>query len=202
MRKILSFVLALFIYISFSSCSYNNIQIETRRYVSEDGAIIVEYPIITNETKQSKKFNSCVLDYVSKICEDLLDDETYCDYVEIGFSVFIFDNMISVLFEGEMNYIHTAHPTNVVYSINYSLKDNKVIILEDFFEGKSMNDIANCVLNNDIISELYNKTEVMKYINNYSDINSQVCYYKTYEGIFITLPVPHVVGDYIKIKVL
>ena len=201
MNKFLSFLLIIVICFSITSCGYNNIQIETRKFVSEDGIVVVEYPIISNKTEQTEAFNSNILDFVSKICEDFLTDETNCSYVKIDSSVFIAGNVISVLFEGEANYSEAAHPINVAYSINYSLNDSKTIALEDFFEGKSVDDIADCVLNNEIISELYNKTDVMKYINDYSDMDSQVCYYKTQEGMFITIPVPHVVGDYVKIKI-
>lgn len=200
MKRILFSILALFIFTSFSSCYKNDIQLETKSYVSENKNIIIEYPIIKNSC--GNKFNEYIFGYISDIYKGIVGDEPENFDFEIKYSVCIIDDMVSVLFEGELNYSISAHPTNIVYSINYSLNDDKNITFDDFLSGKSKDDIVKSALSNDIISELYSENDILKYIERSDDFVSQVCYYRTFDGIYLTLPVPHAVGDYVKIKIL
>ena len=199
MKKFLFCILSLPILISFSSCGSNEIQFETKSYVSENGNIAIEYPIIKENTEN--KFNEYISGYVSEICSDLAGDEPDSFDIDIGYSVCFVDDVISVLFEGVLNYNASAHPVNVVYSVNYSIVDGKNIPFVEQLDGKTKEDIAKCALGNDIISELYSEADILRYIEEAGKFGSQVCYYRTSDGTYITLPVPHAVGDYVKIKI-
>lgn len=197
MKKFLFYFLSLFIFISLTSCGSNEIRFETKSHIRENGDIIIEYPTIKNGS--GKEFNEYISGYVSEMCADIVGDEGESFDIDIKYSVYVADDTVSVLFEGEVNYCFSAHPVNVVYSVNYSIGDD--LPLDDILGGKTKDDIVKCALNNEILSELYSETDILEYIGKASVFGSQVCYYRTPDGVYITLPVPHAVGDYVKVKI-
>lgn len=175
---------------------------------------LVTCPRLVGNDDFIEQVNSLILQSVNSELNEILEDSLPNVILDIGYSVsFQSEELICFLFEGTLNDENAAHPSNVAFSISISLTDKKLINISSLFE---MNETfvqafraqLNTVADHDRFSE-NDWEKVSSYIENFSDEEIMNILLKEPEktlaiqdgGIIVLFPVPHAIGDYVKIIV-
>lgn len=182
------------------------------------GKVTIEYPILSNlrDDKITDTVNALIKENAVKILTDYeLDPEK--DNVTVSCDVISLDRSKAVLsFEGSMKAEGAAHPTAVYYTMTADLSKGTLLGLDDYADPYTM---AGYILSEDcIITKASDEKAAREYLSSL-DINTlwetlKNCDFtsETSDGfpesfsyvnqgiVYISIPVPHALGDYIIVE--
>ena len=121
------------------------------------------------------------------------------------------DDILSIVFEGMINLKQSAHPTHVFFTLNIDLKNEQIIHFEDRYvvddalydtfaeyAQKDLMEMAQSDVwpeNWDSFSEMFCSKE--SFLNAITSANASHFYF-TEQGVGISYPVAHVMGDHLE----
>ena len=121
------------------------------------------------------------------------------------------ETLVSIVFEGMLNYRSAAHPTHLFFTLNYNPQTNKTVAFTDMYylndslyglflqkikEKMSASGISQGI-DESFFSEYCSQEDFVREMSR-EDIYQ---YYFTDTSIGIGFPVPHALGDYIELEI-
>lgn len=198
--------------------NYNVIQ-----NVYKNKNITVNYPQITNlgvANKQSTINELIKNDVVSYVNKNITADST----LELKYSVKLqTPDLLSIQYLGAANAPNTAHPSNIFYTTNISIKDAKKLRLPDIVnvnanlvnafkkgqyvdsEGRNIKEAQAQITG--YINDNITANELIKYFNEADSFDienanpSNTFSYLTKDAVVISINVPHVLGDHAEFSI-
>ncbi|MBR5267301.1 MAG: hypothetical protein IKU20_03810 [Lachnospiraceae bacterium] len=183
----------------------------------KNGKVTIEYPILSNlrDEKTTETVNSLIKDYATKLLADYnLNPEK--DNVTIACDIISLDRSKAILsFTGSMMPEGAAHPTGLYYTMTVDLSKGTLQGLTDYADAYTM---AGYILSDDcIITKAEDKKAAKEYLETITietlwetlkkcDFTSgskefpQSFSYVNEGIIYISVPVPHAIGDYIIVE--
>lgn len=174
----------------------------------------IKYPNITEEDADFSQVNKLIRDSVLQNISDIIGEDTKDTAITLNYSgVLINENLFGALFEGSVLKTSAAHPTNFAFSVHVSIKNEQVVdplmlfeITPDFIR------IFREQLHTQADADRFDKNQwksVVAYLDSYSDdeiveiirTNTKETLSLQDSGVTVMFPVPHAIGDYIKISV-
>lgn len=164
------------------------------------------YPQLDGKEIEIDSINRKITEFCEEKIKVLWGDNTGVT-AQIGFTVSYADNeKISVLFTGVSNTASAAHPINLFFTFNMDLKTQELLRLKDLYTVtmQSVQQFRDAW-------KQQTPSEASSYLAQYTDEqllimlqNSDSEYGDVFSGfspnqIFIYFPVPHAIGDYLKI---
>lgn len=179
----------------------------------KDGSISIEYPILSNlkDEKTETTVNDLIKEKAIQLVDAYeLDPET--DTIDVSCDVISLDRSKAVFtFNGDLSSDDAAHPTSLFYTLTVNLSKGTVQRLSDYADPYTM---AGYILSDDcIITKAEDEAAVKEYLEtlelnalwetlkgcDFSDDASVFpeSYSYVIQGkIYISVPVPHPLGDY------
>lgn len=175
-----------------------------------NGSIELEYPELIGDNSEYSVANSLII----SILEEKLENMEHIVFGNVKYMItYQSEELVCILFEGELSGNDAPHSTNVVFPVCISLKENKEISQNQFFS-----------LNNNFLKlfreQLKTNPDEQRFTNEeWSNISSYITAYSNEElqkiisypestnfilandSIIVLFPVPHAIGDYLKIVV-
>ncbi|QHI71632.1 PdaC/SigV domain-containing protein [Aminipila terrae] len=194
---------------------------ELKSETFKDKDVVINYPQLINlsDTTAQDKINKIIKDQAFLTYNDVLKQGEEFSY-ELKYDVkYCSPELLSIRFNGYINFIQSAHPSNFVQTLNINIKDQKTV---------KLNDIVNI---NEGFVDLFKKgkylspypdqpPELMESINSFLketdtkgwiellktsdslDINNGGQYsYFTKDGLVIVVSVPHFMGDFAEFQI-
>jgi len=179
----------------------------------KEGSVAIEYPILTNlkDQKTESSINDLIKAKATQIISAYELDPTK-DYLDVKCDVISLDRSKAVLvFTGEYNAENAAHPTALYYTLTVNLSKGTIQRLSDYADPYTM---AGYILSDDcVITNAADKSAIEEYLENedintlwdtlkgcdFSDNTDEFPESYSYENqgkIYISIPVPHALGDY------
>ncbi len=236
MKRILLLLLLITFVLCNTSCKTTDCQIDIDKdsvvsvdtkyltYLSSQHQISIQIPYFKSE-KLNQLFETYITEYLQNVCdidvalsltmEDVNINPT-SDYSEYYInldceSIYEFDNIISVSFEGVINHKTGAHPTNCFFSLNVNPITEERIWFKDLY---SVNDKLYKVFRKYACETLRQKADAKWFDNlDFSALCSEdrfiqgleeekgVYAFFTRTGLGICYPVAHTMGDYQKVEI-
>ena len=190
-----------------------------------DGGITVKYPMLVNANNQDQadKINDIIMDDMSDLLSGLSDITTDASFTFDGvydYSVpdpVNFDdpspNVLSIYYLITYSSDSLAYPVNLYHTVSISLETPAPIALKDLFTidesfvdsfrsglytpyQNDLNLEASGVNIQDLIAEQYSTGDLIRAFS-----EATASYYLTSQGIIISIPVPHALGDHLEMAV-
>ncbi len=174
----------------------------------------IAYPFLISNSVNVDKVNELIrqeLDsYITALIADCLDGTTF----ELDYSItFESNEMICIFFEGMRLNKQAAHPTNIAFSVIVSLQEQQIIAHDTLItvDGTFVQALRHTLASGDTSGMFADEhwPAVAEYINGYTDneiaekirtdLRSTTAL--TENGVLVLFPVPHAIGDYVKITV-
>ncbi len=193
------------------------LSVRSKIATEKEGKVSIEYPILSNlrDDKTTETVNKLIKENATKLITDLeLDPEK--DNVTIACDVISLDRSKAVLeFKGSMKADGAAHPTGLYYTMNVDLSKGSLQGLSDYADAYTM---AGYILSDDcIITKADDKKAAKEYLDTLDvetlwetlkncDFTSgskgfpEAFSYVNEGIIYISVPVPHAIGDYIIVE--
>lgn len=199
--------------------------------LNEENRIIIKLPSIY---QQSKDIGKQMEEHICRILENETGTkvtlthaqsvpEVDADWYSDGYSEYaIFldsrlmlcnDEIVSVVFEGMMNYRYAAHPINLFFTLNYNPKTNREVFITDIYDVDDS-------LYNSFVQSVHQKITSEgseNWVETQDSFLARYCsreafssgmsengafyYYFTDSGIGISFPVPHTHGDHMEVEI-
>ena len=142
------------------------------------GKLDIKYPVLQGK-KDYSKLNKEIVKSIRQLVEQ--DEKKNKKYVEIHFEVkSASDSIVSIYYSGMLDAEISAHPSNFWGTINYNLKDNKPIILNDVTTvDKNFLQILKGLMKSQYEKDIYKSM-----IGSYEDIDDLLKRYKSCDGLF------------------
>jgi len=206
--------------------SDSNDSILTQYYLIEStdkNIISLEIPMFCNENKEIKQFVCQYLEEkIFEICGEEFDyTESNVDVTETEYSSYFIDlnhhivyktkSFVSIVFDGFLNKKHTAHPTNLYFTLNINLDSGNRVLLKDIYPvNNELYEVFNEYAYNKLestadekwlesfdVSLLYNKEDFLDGLES----EKYYCIYYTKDSLGISFPVVHAMGDHMEIEI-
>jgi len=193
------------------------LSVRSKIATEKDGKVSIEYPILSNlrDDNTAETVNDLIKEYATKLVKDFeLDPEK--DNVTITCDVISLDRSKAVLeFKGSMKEDGAAHPTGLYYTMTVDLSKGILQGLTDYADAYTM---AGYILSDDcIITKADDKKAAKEYFETVDvetlwetlkncDFTSgskrfpQAFSYVNEGIIYISVPVPHAIGDYVIVE--
>ena len=193
------------------------LSVRSKIATEKNGKVSIEYPILSNlrDDKTTETVNELIKEHATKLISDFeLDPEK--DNVTIACDVISLDRSKAVLeFTGSMKTEQAAHPTGLYYTVSVDLSKGTLQGLTDYADAYTM---AGYILSDDcIITKADDKKAAKEYLETLDvetlwetlkncDFTSgsngfpQSFSYVNEGIIYISVPVPHAIGDYIIVE--
>ena len=193
------------------------LSVRSRIATEKTGKVSIEYPILSNlrDDKTAEKVNGLIKEHATKLISDFeLDSEK--DNVTIACDVISLDRSKAVLeFTGSMMADGAAYPTGLYYTMTVDLSKGILQGLSDYADAYTM---AGYILSDDcIITKAADKQAAKEYLETLevetlwetlkncdftsgSDAFPQAFSYVNEGIVYISVPVPHPLGDYIIVE--
>lgn len=172
------------------------------------------FPQFASAFADYSSMNKLLEKFVYEYLNQLLEEAELNSTIQIDYEITLSSNeLLCILFEGELSSEFSAHPTNFSFSICFSPENNVAIDpktlfepttqwLSSFREQLKTNQAPTRFSDEDweIVSTYINgfpDEEILELL--YSDLSKTVVFCEN--GIIVLFPVPHALGDYIKIFV-
>lgn len=123
------------------------------------------------------------------------------------------DKVVSIVFEGMMNYRSAAYPVHLFFTLNYDPNTNHEVYITDLYDvDDTLYDMFVYGVQEKIASEVNNNLSETQdsFIEKYCSQeifsrgmseNGTFYYYFTESGVGISFPVPHVYGDHMEVEI-
>jgi hypothetical protein len=182
----------------------------------ESSAIVIKYPKFTNlaDSRVEDKVNTLIADRVLRNLKDL---EGQAVEYELDYQVtYSNPEVISVFFNGYMNFEQSAHPSNVFFTINIDVKNQTALSLsqlvcinEDFIKLLESGNLSSMLFDMDEQVEtslreyLFESgvTDLATELRNADTEGYETYFYLTQESLVLSVNVPHVYGDHVEISI-
>jgi len=179
----------------------------------KEGSVSIEYPILTNlkDQKTETAINELIKEKATQIISAYELDPTK-DYLDVACEVISLDRSKAVLvFTGEYHAEDAAHPTALYYTLTVNLSKGTIQRLSDYADPYTMAGYIlsdDCVITNsadDDAIEEYLETEELDHLweilktcdfSDNTDVFPESYSYENQGKIYISVPVPHALGDY------
>lgn len=193
------------------------LSVRSKIATEKTGKVSIEYPILSNlrDDKTAETVNKLIKDSATKILTDYdLNPET--DNVTISCDIISLDRSKAVLaFEGSMKADGAAYPTGIYYTMTVDLSKGTLQGLSDFADPYTM---AGYIVSEDcIITKASDEKAAKEYLASLdvdtlwatlknSDFTSasegfpEAFSYVNQGIIYISVPVPHALGDYVIVE--
>lgn len=192
----------------------------SKNYINAD--IKISYPQLVNlyDTKKQNDINDLIKNEALKVLNYYKDSEEAIS-LEIKYETICRDeNLMSIQYTGLGEVKNSAHPNNLFFTTNVSIKDGKKVTLTDVINVNS--NLVKKLKNGDftVSGNVIDKAEIIERINNNSDeelinmlINadsldnigtekqSDVFTGFKKDSLVISFSVPHSLGDHIEIEI-
>ena len=178
-----------------------------------DTGAVMQCPQIQSETLDAEAVNACIAAEMEGQLEQLLGDGAGYAAVSLDHTVtFANADMLCLLFEGQLSQAEAIHPINVAFPVCVSLADVTIVQPSSLIETNSdFWTSFRAQLAAQGGGERFSETEwaeIVAYVNAYSDAElehmlstSDAGVALGEESVIVLLPVPHPVGDYLKVEV-
>ena len=119
------------------------------------GKLNVKYPVFEGKNTNIKQLNDAIFKIVNS--NVLKEDEYTTIDTSINYTVQnASDSYVSILFTCFSNSATAAHPLNIWFTINYDLKENRILLLKDITEvNKELLQKSKGAMNNQLDKETY-----------------------------------------------
>ena len=184
----------------------------------KNGQALIEYPILSNlrNAKTEETINALIKEYALKIV-DAYELNPEKDNVTIACDVLSLDKSKGIFaFQGSVKADGAAYPTEIYYTLSVDLAKGTIRGLSDYADPYTM---AGYIISDDcIITKAVDKTEAKNFFSTLEikdlwetlkkcDFNSQsgdsfpqAFSYEAQGIIYIAVPVPHALGDYVIVE--
>lgn len=182
------------------------------------GSVSIEYPVLSNlrNAKTEETVNALIKEYALKIIDAYEIDPTK-DNVTLACDVIALDRNNGVfVFSGSMKTEDAAYPTKLYYTLNVDLSKGVVEGLNDYADPYTM---AGYIISEDCIitkaadkkaardyfsglevKELWETLKNCDFSSQTDDNFPQAFSYENQGIIYIVVPVPHALGDYVIVE--
>ena len=182
------------------------------------GNASIEYPVLSNlrNEKTEEAVNALIKEYALKLL-DSYEIDTEKDHVTIACDVISLDRSNGVFaFQGSMKTEGASYPTDLYYTVSADLAKGTLKGLSDYADPYTM---AGYIISEDcIISKADDKNAAKEYFSSLevkelwetlkncdfssqtSDAFPQAFSYESQGVIYIAVPVPHALGDYVIVE--
>lgn len=196
--------------------------------LNEQNKVIIKLP---STYQQSKVIGNEMAEHISRILQNMtgtefalthtqeapeVDSNWFLDgYSEYAISLesrvtLCNDEIVSVIFEGMLNYRSAAHPVHLFFTLNYDPKTNKEISVTDVYDVS--NELYDLVIQSIQQKATTEDSQKWAAIENYfltthasqEDFRSGMSkfnYYFTDSGIGISFPVPYAIGSHAEVEI-
>lgn len=194
------------------------LSIRSQIATEKEGKVSIEYPILSNlhDSGTEDTVNALLKENATRILSDYeVSPET--DTVEIKCSIISLDRSKAVIaYEGSLMKQGAAHPTGIFYTTTVDLGDGTLSGLSDYADAYTM---AGYIISDDcVVYRPSESAEIREYLKGLSleecwDILKQCDFtaqnlsgfpqafsYENEGSIYISMPVPHALGDYAIIR--
>lgn len=193
------------------------LSVRSKIATEKNGKVSIEYPILSNlrDTTTEETVNNLIKETATKILTAYeLNPET--DNVTINCDIISLDRSKAILaFEGSMKTESAAYPTGIYYTMTVDLSKGTLQGLSDYVDPYTM---AGYIVSEDcIITKASDKSEAKEYLASLdvktlyatlknSDFTSgsngfpEAFSYVNQGIIYISVPVPHALGDYVIVE--
>ncbi|WP_349944244.1 DUF4163 domain-containing protein [Lacrimispora sp. BS-2] len=206
--------------ISLIACNSSNIyEVKKNNYeeTNENFFCNIEYPSISglNDQENQKKINTILKNEALKVLNYYTDSFGFTE-LAIGYQItFSNKSILSIQFSGTGNVDNAAHPNNLFYTVNIDIQEGTKLRLSDIVEINS--DFVDKLYNGDFealwhgqgeyISN-YSKNDMLRYLKDADSLDnigsgnqSDVFSYFTPDGLGISIPVSHSIGDHAEFEI-
>lgn len=227
MKNIVTLCLIVFLLLNCVGCSENYedytqagngtvYSFDIKSVISNDvnAASQIIYPKLVGNSANLEAVNEMIMQETEMQLKEILAEEYLNAVIKLDYTI-LFENdyLICFLFEGMFLTENSAHPTNIAFSVCLSLVEAEILdpltlveTDEEFFrtmrENLGINQNADRFSNEqwEIVAkyiDAYSNDEIEEIIKTDSSKTLAV----QPNGVLVLLPVPHALGDYIKILV-
>ncbi|WP_160675113.1 hypothetical protein [Clostridium sp. C8-1-8] len=175
-------------------------------YNQNNKTMALKYPQINGMSNASNqnKINTLIKEQALKYVQVYLDNKENFN-INLGYEICLNKyDLLSIKYSGIFSSKDVAYPTNLLFSTNVDLKNNKVLNSGDIVNLDNNFLItlkSKGIIANNSNKDLYNaqKDQLQSYSTN--NFNNSIIYIYLYENsISISIDAPHAIGDYIDLK--
>ena len=188
---------------------------------TENDIVSVEVPFFEGKEIVNKAVYSYILktlkdltaeDFDLKTTEKDIEEKEYKDYyIDISYRIALnSENLISIIFEGFLNYKTAAHPNHLFFTLNLNPKIGEKIYfskeakidenLFNIFIGKATENFSEKEASIKV-EQVFDKETFLTGLQREYEIESGFYCYYTEEAVGISYPVPFALGNHIEIEI-
>lgn len=198
--------------------SSSALSVRSKIATAKDQKTSIEYPILSNlrDKNTEDTVNALIKEQATRIIKDY-DLDPSADTLSVKCNIVSLDRSKAVItYKGSMMVNGSAYPVNIFYTTTADLNKGTLLGLSDYADAYTM---AGYILSDDcVIADSPAPKEAMEYLKS-QDINSlwsvlrqcdftaenqeafpQAFSYENQGSIYMSLPVPHALGDYVIVR--
>lgn len=185
----------------------------TETYTNE--GIVINYPQVSGltDTPLQADINERIRQSALRDVDDIAGEESKYEY-ELNSDVTLnTPNIISIRFDGYMNFEGAAHPSMFLYTFNLDIDNMKTIKLTDLINISDsfislLRDGKYFELDTEITEPEWQQIIRSQFdeidVDSFKDADTDISFISSYltpSSLVVSIPVPHVIGDHIEIPV-
>lgn len=169
-----------------------------------DSFVQVHYPQIQTDQEDYKSINDEIAAMVPLFVVSTYGEDYHGLTLEMDYTVYTYmGKWISVVFEGIGNVQDTAHPTNILFSLNFDLVTGSRVALSDIFpiDSSTIQKLREVYPPDDYKAEWLREIpdiQLLELLKNSDHLFGNTYSYFTSEGLYVSLQAPHAIGDHVE----
>ena len=172
-----------------------------------DSFVQVDYPQIQTDQNDYKSINEEIAAMVPLFVVSTYGEDYHGLTLEMDYTVYTYmGKWISVVFEGIGNVQDTAHPTNILFSLNFDLVTGSRVALSDIFpiDSSTVQKLREAYSSDDYKAEWLQEIpdiQLLELLQNSDRLFGNTYSYFTSEGLYVSLQAPHAIGDHVEFRI-